>query len=225
MTDKAAGKTRLVLPDSPYLDESAQDGRLHAPSAARNLDPILARLTRHVPCSGVALEIASGTGQQIATLADRFPSVTWQPSDIAPERLRSIEAWRTHSDCSNLRTPIEFDATGDWTQISESFQLVYLVNLLHLITDTEAKAIVQGISEALAPGGRVFLYGPFMDNGTYRSVGDQRFDESLKSQAEGVGYKDFQWLESQLAQAGLNLLERNEMPANNLSIVAERPGE
>jgi len=38
------------------------------------------------------------TGQHVVDLARHFPEITWWPSDLNPQHLRSIEAWRVHDD-------------------------------------------------------------------------------------------------------------------------------
>ncbi|CAN0602823.1 unnamed protein product, partial [Ectocarpus sp. 12 AP-2014] len=73
------------------------DGRLFAPAAARNADAIIEALAPHLPTSGNALEVASGTGEHIVRLAQTTPDLAWHPSDIDAERLTSITAWTFHS--------------------------------------------------------------------------------------------------------------------------------
>ena len=62
--------------------EAAPDGRLNAPSAARNLAPILSVLRRNLPGQGRAVELASGTGQHMAAFAEAFPGIHWTPTDV-----------------------------------------------------------------------------------------------------------------------------------------------
>ena len=62
----------------------------NAPAADRNKGPILSVLQTIFPAdfSGLALEIASGTGQHVAYFAQSFKNLIWQPTDLAKPFLR-----------------------------------------------------------------------------------------------------------------------------------------
>ncbi len=61
------------------------------------------------------LEIASGTGEHSLYFAERFPALQWQPSDIHPDSLHSIRAWKANAGLGNLREPVALDASArDW---------------------------------------------------------------------------------------------------------------
>lgn len=213
--DRAA---RLILPDSGATRQG--DGRVSAPSAERNAGPILDLLRRHAPETGTALEIASGTGQHIAAFAAALPHIDWTPTEADPARFASIEAWRAAAARSNLHPPRLLDATAlPWPEPLRGFDLILLVNLLHLISKAEAENILTGVASALAPGGRFLLYGPFRRNGRLTSEGDAGFDARLKAQDPAIGYKDDGWLRTRAAAAGLHLHEVTDMPANNLAFL------
>ncbi|KZY36370.1 methyltransferase [Roseovarius sp. HI0049] len=206
--------------------ETGGDARMSAPSAERNAGPIRDLLRAHAPAEGRALEIASGTGQHVLAFARAFPGLTWQPTEIAAERRASIDAWAATEGLANLRPAVALDATvPGWADDHGGQDLIVLVNLLHLISTPEAKAIISETARALAPGGRFVLYGPFLRDGEATSEGDARFDASLRASDPEVGYKDdfttIDWLHA----AGLSLVEVVEMPANNLAFVTQRPEE
>ncbi len=211
----------LKLPDSGPMTNTLPDGRLSAPSAVRNAVPIFERLAEYVPDGGMALELASGTGQHIAALAQGHPDVEWQPSDLSDERMVSVQAWRAHVGVANLRVPIQFDASGTWPAWS-GLGLVYVVNLFHLISQTDAKAVISGAANGLTAGGHFFIYGPFRTNGAFRSEGDAKFHASLSAQDAAIGYKDLEWMEAELCANGLSLVAVCEMPANNLAVVVRK---
>lgn len=206
-----------IMPDTPSFRQE-QDGRLHAPAAARNFQPILAKLRKHAPESGRALEIASGTGQHIAALAAEFPGIEWHPSDLDEGRIASIGAWLKHANQPNLLPPIELDAVR-WKNGPSGFDLITMVNLFHLVSSAEVKSILQNIRLALNPDGHAFVYGPFRDGETYRSDGDRTFDANLRAQDAEIGYESHQDVVTWAQKAGLSHVATYEMPANNLAIV------
>ena len=212
----------LKLPDSAPMANALPDGRLVAPSAERNAGPIREQLAKYVPAKGLVLELASGTGQHIAALAKAYPDVEWQPSDISQARMDSITAWRAYVGADNLRDPMLLDASGNWPDFTD-LRLVYVVNLFHLIPQTDALAVIRGAAAALTANGHFFIYGPFRSDGAFRSDGDAAFHASLTGQNPDIGYKDLEWMEAELGAAGMVLAAVREMPANNLVIVARKP--
>lgn len=207
----------LRLPDSGA--PSMPGGRRVAPSAERNAGPILAQLKAE-GLAGRLLELASGTGQHAARFAAALPALDWQPSDVDPANLGSIDAWRAHAALPNLRAPVLLDAARPgWGAAWAGQDAILTVNILHLIPDAAAATLLEEAARALAPGGRLMLYGPFLRDGRATSEGDAAFDASLRAQDATIGYKDLGWVTGRLAAAGL-ALRVAEMPANNLMLVA-----
>jgi SAM-dependent methyltransferase len=207
----------LRLPDSGA--EVSPDGRRHAPSAARNAEPILAALQASLPPRGRLLELASGTGQHAAAFAAALPGWHWQPSDVEPGNFRSIAAWAAPS-AGRIAPPIRLDAgRGGWAVGLPGFDAVLVVNLLHLIPDAAALAVVEGMAAVLCPGGVALVYGPFLRDGLPTSPGDADFDAALRAQDPTIGYKDVAWVDAALARAGCRVT-RHDMPANNLMLIA-----
>ena len=79
------------VPGQASVAEESEGGKLFAPSAARNLAPLMEVVERHAPPKGQALEIASGTGQHVVGYARALPGLQWQPSDIDPSRRASVD--------------------------------------------------------------------------------------------------------------------------------------
>lgn len=212
--------TRQIEPHS--LAETAPDGRMYAPAAARNVGPICEVVAQHAPDSGKALEIASGTGEHVAALALRLPNLTWQPSDPAPERRRSID---THANgAANILPAIDLNAAQPgWSALYPGQNLILTVNLLHLIPEPAAKTLIAEAALALAPEGRFILYGPFLRDGETTSEGDARFHASLQEQDPKIGYKDDWDVIDWLHDNWLELVQVIEMPANNLCLIARKP--
>lgn len=212
-------------PASPPVHSQADphhdDGRLSAPAAIRNAGPIAAALAGYLPPTGTVLEIAAGTGQHAVALARANPGLTWQPTDVAPDRLASVDAWAAAEGLANIEPAAPLDATTpDWQ--AGPVAAVYLSNLLHLLPAPRAANVIAGAARALALGGVFCVYGPFLEAGGYRSEGDARFDAQLKASEPGIGYKSVEWVVQRAAAAGLVRTARLELPANNLILVFNR---
>ena len=102
---------RSKLPPTASVVVQSRDGRLSAPAAEKNAGPITKLVKEFAPDRGLALEIASGTGQHIVQLAVVKPNLNWQTSDIDPLRLSSIETWCNDYDFANVKPPVILDAT------------------------------------------------------------------------------------------------------------------
>ena len=167
---------RTKLPDTASVVNSKDGERLFSASAERNSAPIINVVKRIAPNSGEALEIASGTGQHIAKLAFSLPNLSWSPSEVDGERLKSINAWVEKENLLNIKTPIHLDATEPgWAESLPQYDFILLVNLLHLISWNETKTIISELSKSLKKNGIVFIYGPFLRNGKLTSEGDKSF--------------------------------------------------
>ncbi len=144
----------LSLPDSKAVAEGT-DARRVAPSAERNAGPILEQLSRLAPATGRVLELASGTGQHAAAFAAALPGLDWQPTDANPQALASIAAWVAAAGLPNLRPPVMLDAAlPGWTAPQGAYDLLLVVNLLHLISEAEATHVITGMAGASLPGGK-----------------------------------------------------------------------
>ena len=211
--------------DNPPLfgpkGEALADGRISGNAAVRNGEAIFACIAPYVPNGGLALELASGTGQHIAELAVRHPDVEWQPSDVTDARMPSINAWRKHVGAANLRPPVVLDAGGRW-DLKDDPALIFVANLFHVIPRDAALKVMLGASQVLIDGGHFFIYGPFKVDGAFRGEGDARFDASLKGKHSEVGLKDLEWMQAELTKVGLEFCDLHEMPANNLVLVVRK---
>ena len=214
---------RSKLPPTASVVVQSGDGRLSAPAAEKNAGPITKLVEEFAPDKGLALEIASGTGQHIVKLAVVKPNLNWQPSDIDPIRIASIETWCKDYNLANVRPPIILNATEiGWSSKFTSQKFIFLVNLFHLISEDEATILISEISAALAPGGRSIIYGPFKRNNKLTSAGDQTFHQSLTEADPQIGYKSDVWMTAKFKEEKLGLLKVVPMPANNLAFVCEK---
>lgn len=215
--------TRRTLPPMASVAHETEGAKLHAPSAERNAGPITDALREIAPETGRALEIASGTGQHVVAFARAMPGLDWQPTEIDPARRASIDAYVAEATLPNLSPARPLDATAPgWGAENGGQDLIVLVNLLHLISTPEARTVIREAAQALAPGGHLALYGPFLRDGQATSEGDARFDASLRAQDAGIGYKDVAEVAGWIEAAGLTPPGTRVLPANNLLLAARR---
>ena len=214
---------RQNLPNTASVANYESDGRLNAPSAVRNAEPILELVRKTVIKSGNALEIASGTGQHVVKLASALPLLNWQPSDVDESRLKSIRCWSDDQHLTNLKPPCLLDATVEgWATEHHDQDLILLVNLLHLISTEETKILVKEMSKALASNGLSIIYGPFMRSGKLISKNDMEFHHSLINTDPDLGYKNDVDMLNLFGEEGLVHLSTEKMPANNLAFILQK---
>jgi SAM-dependent methyltransferase len=203
------------------------DARQSSPAAERNKGAIAALLARHLPASGLVLEVASGTGQHIVHFAAEFPALVWQPSDPDEGSRRSIASWRRSAGLSNLRDPIRLDVQEQPWPLGECVALV-CINMIHIAPWSASLALFEGAAQALARDGLMFLYGPYRVGGRHTADSNAAFDESLRLRDPAWGVRDLDEVLAIAAGHDFGCIEVVPMPANNLSVVlklsaAERP--
>ena len=194
------------------------DPRQHSPAAERNRGPILAELQRLLSERGVALEIASGTGQHAAHFAAGLPGWQWLPSDPEPQALVSIAAWCEGS--ANVLAPIALDVMSPvWPGAVQPADALFCANMLHIAPWATCAALMQGAARQLAPNGLLLLYGPYLVDGEPVAPGNITFDADLRARNPAWGLRRLADVLAQAEAVGLRLRERVQMPANNLLLV------
>ena len=197
------------------------DARRHSPAAERNRGPILAEMQRLLPPQGVALEIASGTGQHVAHFAGALPAWRWQPSDGDARSLASISAWCAR--VPNVAPPLHIDVLAEaWPGVPASVDAIYCANLLHISPRTTCTALMRGTARHLAAKGLLLLYGPYVVEGEPTAPSNQAFDADLRARDPAWGLRQLGEVVTQAEAVGLRLRERVAMPANNLLLVFDR---
>jgi SAM-dependent methyltransferase len=194
------------------------EGALTAPAVARNRDPILAVLRRVLPASGIVLEIASGSGEHAVHFAAAIPALTWQPTDRDADALRSIAAYRTLACLPNLLPPLELDASSPHWPVARA-EAIVSINMIHISPWAAAEGLMAGVGRVLAPGGVLYLYGPFKENGRHTAPSNAAFDADLRARDPDWGVRDVAEVSDLAGRHGLVFVERVAMPANNLSLV------
>jgi SAM-dependent methyltransferase len=196
--------------------------RRDAPATHRNRDPILEVLARWLIEPARVLEIASGTGQHAIYFSTHLPRVSWQPSDADPDALASIEGWVADEDSPNVSAPVELDASAStWpAEIEgERFDAIFNANMIHISPWRVAEGLFAGAGRVLRDGGLLFLYGPFRVSGQDTAPSNVAFDDDLRRRNPEWGMRELRAVETLARHADLELVEKNDLPANNKLIV------
>jgi hypothetical protein len=195
--------------------------RLTSPSAERNREPLAEALAEVLPASGTLLEVASGSGEHAAHLAPRFPGLQWQPTDVDPEALASIEAWRRERPAGNLQAPVRLDVADRPWPVRQA-DVVLAINLIHISPWTCTEALMAGAAEVLSASGLLVTYGAYRIGGAHTAPSNEVFDTWLKTRDPAFGVRDLEAVEAAARSAGLALDPRIPMPANNFLLVFRR---
>jgi len=209
------------MTDQP--SEFVPPGARLSPSTARNRQPILDELSIRLAPDARVLEVASGAGEHAVFVTSALPGVRWQPTDPDPEALASIAAWRDHADLANLAQPLRLDAADPATWPPGPFEAVVCINMIHISPWASTLGLMAGAGRVLAPGGRLFLYGPYIEAEVATAPSNLAFDESLKARNPAWGLRDLAQVKAAASGAGLGFRERFAMPANNLIVIFEKP--
>lgn len=182
-----------------------------------NKDPILAVLKRVLNDKCEVLEIGSGTGQHAVYFAGHLPQITWQPTDQTIY-LPGISMWIEEAKRDNIKMPVPLDINDDPWPFTD-VEAVFTANTLHIMSWEEVEIFYDRLGRYLKPGAGFLSYGPFNINGTYTSESNARFDCWLKEQDPKSAIRDMGALESLGKKAGITLLEKVPMPANNFTLI------
>lgn len=188
-----------------------------AASSEQNKEPILSVLREMFSDPGAVLEIGAGTGQHAVYFASELPHLTWQPTEKA-DQLAGIRLWVEEADLANINDPLELDVTqASWPL--ENTDMVFSANTVHIMSWPDVMCMFSGLGKILRSGGLLCLYGPFNYNNKYTSESNARFDVWLKDRDPKSGIRNFEDMDEQARQAGLNLFKDFEMPENNRVLV------
>jgi SAM-dependent methyltransferase len=230
------------MPDRRFYESTAAGARRSAPAALRNREAIAEVLGQWLPRTGRVLEIASGSGEHAIYFAERFPDLEWQPSDVHPDALSSIAAWRAEAGRTNLRPPLVLDASSpDWpidradallsikmpsdscerAKITESsdFDVVLNLNMVHISPWSAALGLITGASKVLKHRGALILYGPWLQAGVETAPSNLAFDQQLRQRDPEWGLRRVEHFGAAASERGFNLEQTRAMPANNLMLL------
>lgn len=194
-----------------------------APAALRNRGLIADVLREWLPQSGTVLELASGTGEHAVHFAECFPNLLWQPSDMDPAALVSIEAWRSEARLPNLLPPVLLDAASDDWPVSVA-AAVLSINMAHISPWDATLGLLEGAAQMLPCGAPLIFYGPWLIDDVETAPSNLEFDRSLRNRNPLWGIRRVEDLVAAAKARGFELAGRKAMPANNFMILLRRIG-
>jgi hypothetical protein len=201
-----------------YEAPGGADARRSAPAALRNREPIAEVLRDWLPASGTVLEVASGTGEHAIHFAERFPQLQWQPSDLHPDALASIRAWRDSAGLANVLEPLTIDASApDWP--IERADAVLNINMAHISPWDASLGLITGAACILPAGGPLILYGPWLKDDIETAPSNLAFDADLRRRDPAWGLRRVEDFEAVAGAEGFELADWRQMPANNLMLL------
>lgn len=201
------------------------DARQYAPATQRNREPILEILTKVLLPGSNILEVASGTGEHAVFFVSELKSCHWMPSDINPMSRESIAAWKHSSNLNNLDLPLAIDVTQEnwYGQLTgQKIDAIVNINMIHIAPWLACLGLMEGAGKLLAPGGILYLYGPYKRNGEHIAPSNDTFDRSLRDRNSQWGVRDLEAVIEVAKLADLRLQQVIDMPANNLSVIFSR---
>ncbi len=185
-----------------------------SPAFPKNRAPILEGLRDALADGARVLEVGSGPGEHAAWFAGELAGVTWTPSDV-PERVDWSSAWVAHAATSNLLAARALDlSVPDWG-IEEEYDAIVAINVMHASWPGAPAALFGHAERALAPGGVVFVYGPYRYADRPFAPSNEAFDARLRARDPGFGIPDFEAVDALARAHGFGLEVDRAVPSNN----------
>ena len=207
------------------------------PAAMRNREPILAvlrpLLEDPATPAGAVVETAAGHGIHACFLAPHFPVRPWLATEREPDNVAVIAervAGVPTTAQASLRAPLRIDVGApDWAAVvaahlagDRPVAAILNVNMIHIAPWEAGLGLLAGAGKLLAPGGVLYLYGPYRVGGAHTGPGNVAFDQSLRARDPAWGIRDLDDVTAAAAAHGLQRAAVIAMPADNLSVVFRR---
>jgi cyclopropane fatty-acyl-phospholipid synthase-like methyltransferase len=203
--------------------ELTMDPKPFSQACENNKEPILSHLKKAFAKVAHVLEVGSGTGQHAVHFASAMQHLHWHCSDLEDYH-QGINQWIDDFPSKNLHRPFTLKlARDEWKSTSSTsgrvFDGIYSANTAHIMLKHEIKALMASVAYHLPKNGVFCQYGPFIIDGKFTSDSNAEFHEKLISAGRG-GYRDIDELAAWAPD--LVLMQRIDMPANNMLLVWQR---
>ena len=195
-------------------------------ASENNREPMLAVRGQALAERRQGLEIGSGTGQHSVHFAPQLPQLVWQTSEL-PEHHAGIQAWHAAHPAPNLRAPVALDLRQpQWPDVAASdapIDAIFSANTLHIVAWPLVEQLFALAGQHLPAQGVLAVYGPFNYRGQFTSDSNRAFDAWLRARDANSGIRHIEDIQALAQRHGLQLLQDHAMPANNRTLVFQRP--
>lgn len=187
-------------------------------AADNNKSAIFEQLSPKLAAGDSVFEIGSGTCQHAIYFCRKRNNITWYPSDTKEKQTDAIN-W-LHVAKQNNILPWQNFTLGDNDKLNlKSFSIVYTANTLHIMPHSLSQRLIEKTNTELSCGSKLFIYGPFKQNGTFTTPSNAEFNDWLLAEGYG-GMLDIDDLVGWAPKLALtNIIP---MPANNFLLTFEK---
>ena len=182
----------------------------------------------------------------MACFAAALPAWHWQPSDLDDALFGAVRQRCQQAGLSNAHPPILLDVrapqwplassntatpssantlTADGNSVNGKhprFDLIYCANMLHIAPWECCAGLMQGASRHLTEEGLLVTYGPYLEDAVPSAPSNLAFDADLRQRDPVWGIRHLNDVCAEAEAAGLQLVQRVTMPANNLLLAFGR---
>src|SRR5260221_30224 len=153
--------------------------------------------------------------------AGTLRQLPWPPSDPDPRARASIAAFRDTGAAPNLLPPLDLDVMAAAWPVAGAAAVV-CINMIHIAPCSACEGLVAGAARALPPGGVLYLYGPYKEEGRHTAPSNAAFDADLRARDTRSGVRDLGAVAALARRGGFAHEETVTIPVNNRSLVFRR---
>ncbi len=106
--------------------------------------------------------------------------------------------------------------------IGQDFDVVYISNIIHMLSPAQTRALLEKAKRALVAGGRVLVKDFFLADSRVEPAWTAQFSVNMLVNTEGGKSYTFTEMKDLLARAGFGSLETVEIARNSMVIVGRR---
>ncbi len=165
------------------------------------------------------LDLGGGPGTAALTFAKANPELKCVVFDLeGPEGIATEQIRR--ADLTDRVTTQAGDFLTD--EIGQDFDIVYISNIIHMLSPDQTLALLEKAARALVSGGRVLIKDFFLEDSRIEPPWTAQFSVNMLVNTEGGKSYTFTEMKELLARAGFGDLETVEIARNSMVIVGRR---